>query len=42
MGNDAYEMAEQEAAYQEHRVALGLPRSDIPLQPVPLTINEKD
>jgi capsid protein len=40
MGNDAYEMADQEAAYQNYRETIGLPRTDIPLAPVPVTINQ--
>jgi capsid protein len=42
LGNDAYEMADQEAAYQEYRVGKGLPRTDYPLAPVPITINEAE
>jgi len=40
MGKDAYEIANQEAAYQAYRVDIGLQRTDIPLAPVPVTINE--
>jgi len=40
MGADAYENADREAAYQNYRLSLGLPRTDVPLAPVPVTINE--
>jgi capsid protein len=40
MGEDAYELADKEAAYQTYRESIGLQRTDIPLAPVPVTINE--
>jgi capsid protein len=40
MGKDAYELADKEAAYQNYRQSIGLPRTDTPLAPVPVTINE--
>lgn len=40
MGRDAYELADEEAAYQNYRQSIGLQRTDVPLAPVPVTINE--
>jgi capsid protein len=40
MGRDAYELADEEARYQKYRESIGLSRTDVPLAPVPVTINE--
>jgi len=42
MSRDAYELAQEEAKYQNFRESLGLQRTDVPLAPVPITIYEGD